>query len=73
VGSGCALASYAEFRVAGPSARIGINVAHHSIGYLSAHLPPLVKLIGLAGARRWLYGGELLALARRRKTVLWIT
>lgn len=59
VGSGCALASYADFRVADDSARIGITVARHSIGYLSAHLPPLVALIGLAGARRWLYGGEL--------------
>ncbi len=59
VGSGCALASYCDFRVAGPSARIGITVAKHSIGYLNAHLLPLVNLIGLANARRWLYGGEL--------------
>lgn len=59
VGSGCALASYCDFRVADASARIGVTVANHSIGYLSAHLVPLVHAIGLANARRWLYSGDL--------------
>jgi len=59
VGGGCTLASYCDFRVADTTARIGITVASQSLGYPTAHLVRLISTIGLAAARRWIYGAGL--------------
>ncbi|MBV6306392.1 enoyl-CoA hydratase/isomerase family protein [Candidimonas humi] len=59
VGGGCSLALCCDFRVGRPDARIGVPTAKLGLVYPTVQLVRLASLIGVARARRWVYGGEL--------------
>ncbi len=59
VGAGCGLAVSCDFRVASRAARFAVPAARLGIMYPLEHTRRLAALIGVANARRWLYGGVL--------------
>lgn len=61
LGGGCHLALAADFRFASPDAAIGIPSARLSIVYGVGSTRRLLALVGLANAKRVLYGAERLA------------
>ncbi len=58
LGGGCHLALAADFRFAAPTAQIGIPSAKLSIVYGVRSTQRLLALVGLANAKRILYGAE---------------
>jgi enoyl-CoA hydratase/carnithine racemase len=59
VGGGCGLALACDFRIADPTARVGIPAARLGIVYGLTDCRLLLALVGLAGAKRVLYTGEI--------------
>ena len=59
VGGGCALAMACDFRIADATARFGIPAARLGVVYSVRECRMLVSLVGLAGAKRILFGGAL--------------
>ncbi len=59
VGGGCALALGCDFRVLHSGARFGIPAARLGTMYSIAECRLLLEVVGLAHAKRILYGGEL--------------
>lgn len=64
VGGGCALALCCDFRIAHRDARFGIPAAKLGVVYSIGECERLVSLVGLANAKRILYGGEIVDAAR---------
>jgi enoyl-CoA hydratase/carnithine racemase len=62
VGGGCALAMACDFRIADPTARFGIPAARLGVVYTVRECRMLLSLVGLAGAKRILFGGELVGI-----------
>jgi enoyl-CoA hydratase/carnithine racemase len=60
VGGGCALAMSCDFRVARADARFGIPAAKLGAVYTIRECNLLISLVGLAHAKRILYGGALM-------------
>lgn len=60
VGGGCSIALCCDFRVGRTGARIGIPAAKLGLVYSLDHCVRLANAVGLANAKRMLYGGELL-------------
>lgn len=61
VGGGCSLAMCCDFRVADATARVGVPVAKLGLVYPTIQLERLAALIGVQEARRWIYGGDIIA------------
>lgn len=59
VGGGCALAMACDFRIADATARFGIPAARLGVVYSVRECRMLLSLVGLAGAKRILFGGAL--------------
>jgi enoyl-CoA hydratase/carnithine racemase len=59
VGGGCALAMACDFRIADATARFGIPAARLGVVYSVRECRMLLSLVGLAGAKRILFGGEI--------------
>jgi len=60
VGGGCALAMSCDFRIAHGDARFGIPAAKLGAVYTIRECNLLISLVGLAHAKRILYGGSLM-------------
>jgi enoyl-CoA hydratase/carnithine racemase len=60
MGGGCGLALACDFRVADPSAKIGISAARLGIIYGTLDTSLLHRQVGLANAKRILFSGEAL-------------
>jgi enoyl-CoA hydratase/carnithine racemase len=60
VGGGCALAMSCDFRIARGDARFGIPAAKLGAVYTIRECNLLISLVGLANAKRILYGGDLM-------------
>ena len=67
VGGGCSLAMCCDFRIADASARISVPVAKLGLVYPTIQLQRLCALIGVQGARRWLYTGEMVTADEARR------
>jgi enoyl-CoA hydratase/carnithine racemase len=63
VGGGCALAMACDFRIADGTARFGIPAARLGVVYSVRECRMLLSLVGLAGAKRILFGGEIVGVA----------
>jgi enoyl-CoA hydratase/carnithine racemase len=61
MGGGCGLALACDFRVADPSAKIGISAARLGIIYGALDTSLLHRQVGLANAKRVLFSGEALS------------
>jgi len=62
VGGGCALAMACDFRIADGTARFGIPAARLGVIYSVRECRMLLSLVGLAGAKRILFGGEIVGI-----------
>jgi enoyl-CoA hydratase/carnithine racemase len=62
VGGGLALAMACDFRIADASARFGIPAARLGVVYSVRECRMLLSLVGLAGAKRILFGGEIVGI-----------